>query len=71
MKSRSSWLTALSASVVLFVGQRLNTVGEVIARELERSYASATGHEISSAKKVWRFRVGLLRLTGWHHDRSK
>ena len=35
------WLTSLSAAVALFLGQRLKALGEVIAAELERSYAGS------------------------------
>jgi hypothetical protein len=35
------WLTSLSAAVALFLGRRLKALGEVIAAELERSYAGA------------------------------
>ncbi|MGA9388975.1 MAG: hypothetical protein WBV69_00885 [Candidatus Sulfotelmatobacter sp.] len=39
MKSRCPlWLTALSASLVLFVEERLNALGEIIAHQLERPY---------------------------------
>jgi len=35
------WLTSLSAAVALFLGRRLKALGEVIAAELERSYAGS------------------------------
>jgi len=35
------WLTSLSAAVALFLGRRLKAVGEIIAAELERSYAGS------------------------------
>jgi hypothetical protein len=41
MKSRLFWWNSMSASVALFLGQRLNALGEIIANELERSYDKA------------------------------
>jgi hypothetical protein len=35
------WLTSLSAAVALFFGRRLKALGELIAAELERSYAGS------------------------------
>ena len=35
------WLTSLSAAVALFLGRRLKALGEIIAAELERSYAGS------------------------------
>jgi hypothetical protein len=41
MRSRSFWWTSMSASVALFLGQRLNALGEIIANELEHAYDKA------------------------------
>jgi len=71
MTSRGSWFTALSASVILFVGRKLNAVGEIIAQELERSYAGTTGREASLGKKGWRVKAGLRRLSGRHWNGSQ
>jgi len=60
MRSRCSfWWTRLSASVAPFVGQRLNAVGEVIAHELERSYAS---EGVTSEGKRWKSPARFLRF---------
>jgi hypothetical protein len=71
MKSRGSfWWTWLSASVPLFIGQRLTAMGEIIARELERSYASATDIGSSSGKRG-RSPVAFLRQTKKHGSEDK
>jgi hypothetical protein len=57
----SFWWTWLSASVAPFVGQRLSAVGEIIAQELERSYASPMSGVRSSERKRWRSPVRFLR----------
>jgi hypothetical protein len=72
MKSRCSfWFTSLSASLALFVGQRLNAVGEIIALQLERSYPGAAGHITSSEKKRWKSPLAILRPANWPGRRSK
>lgn len=57
------WWTWLSASLGLFVGQRLNAVGEGIAQELERSYASSSDGIGSAERKRWRSPMRFLRLS--------
>ncbi len=53
MQSRySMWLTSLSASLALRLGPRLNTLGEIIANQLERSYAGVTGDLNWPAKRT-------------------
>jgi hypothetical protein len=72
MKSRCSfWLMSLSASFALFVRQRLNAVGEIIALQLERSYPGAAGHITSSEKRRWKSPVAFLRPANWPGRRSK
>lgn len=72
MKSRCSfWLMSLSASLALFVGQRLNAVGEIIALQLERSYPGAASHIASPERARWKSLVALLRLANWPRRRSK
>jgi len=63
MRSRYSfWWTWLSASVTLFVGQRLSAVGELIARELERSYATSSAVATPSEGRRWKSPASLLRF---------
>jgi hypothetical protein len=48
MNSRYSvWIFSAFASLLLFVGQKLETLGKVIVCEMERSYAGA------AARTVW------------------
>ena len=62
MKSRCSfWLMSLFASLILFVRQRLNAVGEIIALQLERSYPGTSGHVASSGRRRWKSPVAFLR----------
>jgi len=44
------WLTSLSAATALFFGRRLKALGEVIAAELERSYAGSADNFNSREK---------------------
>jgi hypothetical protein len=70
MRSRCSfWWTWLCASLAPFVGQRLSAVGEIIAQELERSYASATGG-ITSSEREKKRRKSLVRFL-WLGRRDK
>jgi hypothetical protein len=72
MRSRCTfWLMSLSASFALFVGQRLNTVGQIIALQLERSYPGAAGHITSPGTRRWKSPVALLRLASWPGRRTK
>lgn len=72
MKSRCSfWFMSLSASLALFVGQRLNAVGESIAQQLERSYPGTAGHITSSEKRHWKSPVAFLKPANWLGRRSK
>ena len=72
MKSRCSfWLMSLSASLALFVGQRLNAVGEIIALQLERSYPGAAEHITSSEGRHWKSPMAFLRPANWPGRRSK
>ncbi|MGB7602402.1 MAG: hypothetical protein WBM24_19005 [Candidatus Sulfotelmatobacter sp.] len=72
MKSRCSlWLMSLPASVALFVGQRLNAVGEMIALQLERSYPGAAGHIATTGRSRWRSPVAFLRPANWPGRRNK
>jgi hypothetical protein len=41
------WIFSAFASLLLFVGQKLETLGKVIVCEMERSYAGA------AARTVW------------------
>ena len=51
MKSRFLlWWMSFSASVTLFLVQKLNAVGQIIALELEGSYRGATGCTTSGRK---------------------
>jgi len=71
MKSRFLlWWMTFSASVALFVAQKLNAVGQIIALGLEGSYPGATGFT-TSGRKRWQSPVGFLRLTKWHSKRNK
>ena len=72
MKSRCSfWLMSLSASLALFVGQRLNAVGEIIALLLERSYPGEASQAAPSKRTRWKSPVALLRLATWPRRRGK
>jgi hypothetical protein len=52
MESRYSfWLMSTCASVLLFVGQRLETLGNVIACEVERPYGGSAGDMLSFERK--------------------
>jgi hypothetical protein len=59
MKSRLFWWTSMSASVLLFFGQRLNALGEIIANELEHSYGE---YDEGAANFSWPMK-NLRRLT--------
>lgn len=62
MKSRYLlWWTSLSASVVLFVGQRLNALGEIIANELEHSYGGLVNNSRWPSKNSRRFSTSARR----------
>jgi hypothetical protein len=62
MRSRCSfWWTWLSASVAPYVGQRLSAVGEIIAQELERSFAGSMSSASSDGKR-WKSPLKFLRL---------
>jgi hypothetical protein len=72
MKSRCSfWFMSLSASLALFVGQRLNAVGEIIALQLERSYPGAAGHITSSEKKRWKSPLAFFKPANWPGRRNR
>lgn len=61
MKSRwSFWLMSLSASFALFVRQRLNAVGQIIALQMERSYPGGAGQVAAPGKKPWKSPLALL-----------
>ena len=55
------WLMSWSASLALFIGQKLNTVGELITSELERSYPGPTGYVAIPGRKRQKSPVELLR----------
>jgi hypothetical protein len=63
MKPRRSffWLMSWSASMALFIGQKLNAVGEIIASELERCYPGPTGYVASPGRTRRKSAVELLR----------
>lgn len=72
MKSRYSlWLMSWSASLALFVAQRLNAVGEIIALQLERSFPGEVGHLASTGRTRWKSPVAFLRPANWPRRRSK
>lgn len=72
MKSRCSfWLMSLSASLALFVGQRLNAVGEIIALQLERSYPGEASQVAPSERTRRKSPVAFLRSANWPRRRSK
>jgi hypothetical protein len=71
MKSRFLlWWMSFSASVTLFLAQKLNAVGQIIALGLEGSYPGATGYP-TSGRKRWKSPMGLLRATKWPSKRNK
>jgi hypothetical protein len=52
MKAKYSlWLGSACASVLMFVGQKLETLGKVIASEMERPYAGAEAQILSVGRK--------------------
>jgi hypothetical protein len=64
MRSRCLfWWTGLSASVGLFIGQRLSALGQFIAQELERPYAGATGSGDVFVIRRWKHPLAFLRRT--------
>jgi hypothetical protein len=65
------WLMSWSASLALFVGQKLNAVGELIASELERSYPGPTGYVAIPGRKRSKSPLELLRLAKWQPKRDK
>ena len=71
MKSRFvlCWIS-FSASVALFVAQKLDAVGQIIALGLEGSYPGATGCT-TSGRKRWKSPARFLRTTKWHSKRNK
>jgi hypothetical protein len=63
MKSRFLlWWMSFSASVTLFLAQKLNAVGQIIALGLEGSYPGATGYT-TSGRKRWKSGARRLRVS--------
>lgn len=57
MKSGCSyWLRSVSASVGVFLGQRLSALGEIIAYELERLYAGLPNHDTLEGRSSRNYR---------------
>lgn len=73
MKSRRPfyWLMSWSAWLALFIGQKLNVVGQLIASELERSYPGPTGYVEIPGRKRSKSPVELLRQAKWQAKRNK
>jgi hypothetical protein len=65
------WLMSGCAWLVLFIGQKLNAVGEMIASELERSYPGPTGYVAIPGRKRQKSPVELLRQAKWQAKRNK